>query len=75
MQHKYILTMPNFERLPHEVQQAIISYGPSRRLDEFLDQWRKDLEARNWLNNWNLSAQDQIFIVYHNDYRKQRGMI
>jgi len=67
--------MTKIDKLPHEVQLAVESYGPSQRLDAFLDQWRKDLEARNWLNNWSLSVQDQQFVEYHNEYRRQRGLI
>jgi hypothetical protein len=67
--------MLDFNKLPLEVQQAIITYGPSQQLDEFLDQWRKDLEAHNWLNYLELDAKDQTFTSYHNEYRKQRGLI
>lgn len=65
--------MPKYDKLPHEVQQAIESYGPSRRLDDFLMSWRKEIEARNWLNNWIMSSQDQLFIDYHNEYLKSRN--
>lgn len=67
--------MPKYDKLPHEVQQAIESYGPSHRLDDFLHEWRKDIEARNWLNNWSLSEQDQLFVEFHNQYRRERNII
>jgi hypothetical protein len=67
--------MPKYDKLPHEVQQAIESYGPSHRLDDFLHEWREDIEARNWLNNWALSEQDQLFVEFHNQYRRERNMI
>jgi hypothetical protein len=67
--------MPKYDKLPHEVQQAIESYGPSHRLDDFLHEWREDIEARNWLNNWVLSEQDQLFVEFHNQYRRERNMI
>ena len=67
--------MPKYDKLPHKVQQAIESYGPSHRLDDFLHEWREDIEARNWLNNWALSEQDQLFVEFHNQYRRERNMI
>ena len=67
--------MPKYDKLPHEVQQAIESYGPSHRLDDFLHEWREDIEARNWLNNWALIEQDQLFVEFHNQYRRERNMI
>ncbi len=67
--------MPKYDKLPHEVQQAIESYGPSHRLDDFLHEWREDIEARNWLNNWELNEQDQLFVEFHNQYRRERNII
>lgn len=67
--------MPKTDKLPHEVQQAIESHGPSRRLDDFLHAWRKDIEARNWLNNWVMSHSDKLFVEYHNQYRQERNII
>lgn len=67
--------MPKYDKLPHEVQQAIESYGPSHRLDDFLHEWREDIEARNWLNNWVMSEQDQLFVEFHNQYRRERNII
>lgn len=67
--------MPKYDKLPHEVQQAIESHGPSHRLDDFLHEWREDIEARNWLNNWVMSEQDQLFVEFHNQYRRERNMI
>jgi len=67
--------MPKYDKLPHEVQRAIEAYGPSHRLDDFLHEWREDIEARNWLNNWALSEQDQLFVEFHNQYRRERNII
>lgn len=65
--------MPKYDKLPHEVQRAIESYGPSNRLDDFLNEWREDIEARNWLNNWALSEEDRLFVNFHNQYRLERN--
>lgn len=61
------------EKLPSEVQQAVEAYGVGRRLDQFLREWRNDVEARNWLNNWCLSPQDQAFVNFHNQYLRDRN--
>jgi|LakMenEpi03Aug12_release.lakeMendotaPanAssembly.Ray.scaffolds.fasta_scaffold1320977_2 hypothetical protein len=67
--------MSNYDKLPVEVQKAIEQYGHGQKLDNFLHEWRRDLEARNWLNNWVLSAQDQLFVEFHNQYQRDRNLI
>ena len=64
--------MEHTNRLPSEVRAAIDNYGASVRLDQFLAEWRTDLEGRNFLNTWTLSTQDQAFVEFHNNYRRQR---
>jgi len=65
--------MPKYDKLPHEVQRAIESYGPGRRLDDFLYEWRDYLEGRNWLNHWVMSESDKQFVEFHNQYRMERN--
>lgn len=67
--------MPKYDKLPHEVQQAIESYGPSHKLDRFLQKWREDIEARNWLNYWGMSKPDDLFVDFHNQYRQDRNIL
>lgn len=64
--------MENTNRLPSEVRAAIDNHGASVRLDQFLAEWRADLEGRNFLNTWILSPQDQAFVEFHNNYQRQR---
>lgn len=66
--------MSKYDRLPAEVQQAIQNYGHSHKLDQFLQDWRRDIESRNWLNNWSLSSQDQLFVDFHNEYLSTRNI-
>lgn len=67
--------MINYFKLPHEVQRAIESYGPSHKLDDFLHEWRQTIEARNWLNNWTLSESDKRFLEFHNQYQQDRNIV
>ena len=63
----------NLHRLPHEVQRAIETHGPtSKKLEKFLAEWRQDVEARNSLNNWVMSPQDRAFVDFHNHYLQER---
>jgi hypothetical protein len=53
-------------KLPVDVKKAIERYGCGRRLDQFLYEWRLEVEARNWNNTWVLSLQDRSFIEFNN---------
>ena len=59
-------------KLPSEVQKAIEFYGSGHKLDQFLADWRRDVEARNWYNNWVMSPQDRAFVDFHNQYMRER---
>lgn len=62
-------------KLPIEIRQAVQNIPPGPQLDQKLYEWRKNLEARNWLNNWQLNESDQAFVQFHNEYLKLRNLI
>jgi hypothetical protein len=60
------------KKLPSEVRQCIDQYGPSEQLDQCLDNWRQQVQARNWLNSFRLPESDQVFVEFHNKYLEIR---
>lgn len=62
-------------KLPEEILEAVQNTPPGPHLDQKLFEWRKTVEARNWLNNWKLPEPDQAFVQFHNEYLKLRNLI
>jgi hypothetical protein len=60
-------------QLPEVITDAVIKYGNTEELFQFLAGYRQELVARNWLN-WCLSAEDKNFVNWHNAYLKNRSI-